>query len=660
MRLLILALAVLAFPLSESFARPVKITKNNISEFENLGKRYVCRISGNRELGIINKKKLRKGVRWKSLSLARLSRSLNKLQGQVSKLEGRKSKKKQLKKKRRKLKKAERSLNSAVAANIRCLGSKTPGDEFSGDPNSLIAYGEVLSENEIQHLLNKVAFGGSDELREIGRTRGLTALVDSLVDGVMTEAEREQLRSDTLYWVGRDLYYPEENPEIGRIWTIDAAQVGQTYRFLYSREPFLEWMLLQLSAHFATNLNAIGFSYSEYYHIGIPIHWALLGQHAVGNFRELTRAMYFDPAMNFWLDNKDNKIGEPNQNYARELLELFTLGAIDPVSGVANYDEEGIAAATAYVSGYFEDRDNPAIDAETGQEVLKISYSPELHDTGSFRVFRGIPGADFSGSMTADTFLDHVLDSHPGSSRYIAERFSGMMLYPGLPEGVVQDLANTLRDNNYEFKPFLKRVLKSSAMFSDESRISCIESPIEHLTRLARRLLKNDLPRNGEEGDSSHYFLRSLIYGAGDAGQQLFEPPSVFGWKGSCNINRSGATSKGEGWTGIQALLNRSRACGQMVNMLIWREYDFLGNLGIAEGMTAKQVIQQVADSVYDMSLSPEQLAILSPHMTTLIDDESGEVTNNFPVLLEEEWYVFKKIPRLICLLGDLAEVNLR
>jgi hypothetical protein len=636
-----------------------KVTKKNIQQFELLqeGARFACfRKDGTGGvLGKISARRLRPGVEWKAINSTRLDQRLTQLNAKIARLEERGKKKRKLKKLRRKQSRLQKEVSQAEQYSISCGGSVGSGEQFTGNPNSLLPYRERITDDEISHLLKRVAFGGNDELREIGRSQGLTALVNALVDGVMSEAEQSTFDQEAAFWHEREFYFPEDTEIPGRIWTTEAMQIGQMYRFLYSRNPLHEWMLFFLSTHFATNLNAISFSYSEYGNTGLPHHWNLLRAYSTGNLEELLNGFFYDPAMNVWLDNKDNTVFSPNQNYARELLELFALGAIDPVTGEKNYDEESIVAATAFVSGYFELEQT---DTVTGRDVIDIDYRQDFHDSSQMTLFRGIPGAEITGMLTPQDLVHHVLYNHSGSARYLAERLGGRVLYPGLSEAMVSELANNLRGNGFDLGEFVRTVLRSSAMFSEQARNPCIASPLEQSVQLARKVLRTPLPREGEREEQSGYLLYTLVNQAGEAGQRLFEPPSVFGWKGSCNLNRNGNVSRGEGWVTSQLLLNRSRACAEFMNMLVWQEFDFVTALGLSDGMNARQVVEAIAEILNSDDLHEEEIIILADFLTHAAN-EDGQI-EQVDVSLTEDWYVYRKIPRLVCLIEDVASNNMR
>jgi hypothetical protein len=535
--------------------------------------------------------------------------------------------------------------------------NEPPVIEFQGDPKSLAPYHEKLSRNEVRHLLKKVAFGGSPELEAIGMEQGLSALADALLDGLGGQAEREKLDQDSMVWARRGFYFDEDDPDYRgvRIWNMEALHAAQFYRFLYSRSPMHEWMVLMLAGHFATNLNAIDFSYSKYGHYGLLLHWNLLKNNALGNFSTLSKALLDDPAMNEWLDNEDNHKDSPNQNFARELLELFILGAIDPITGQKNYDEESVVATTGFVSGYFE---RSQIDPESGKEVVGSAFDPELHDQTPRTLFREVPSAEVFAALGAPALIDHVLTKHPGSSRYLAERFGGQMLYPGIDEGMVAQLAHGLLSTNFELRPFVRTIITSQAMFSDAARDTCISSPIERTVQLARKVIRKPLPQDEENLEKSFYLLLTLRDTARDAGQSIFEPPSVFGWKGACNINRAGARFRGEGWLSEQRMLNRSHTCGDLMGMLSWIGFDLAGSLNISNLTDARAIITTIAAGVFAAKLSPQELEVLIKFLKTERSDDGS--VSEIAVEPQEDYYVWRKISRLICMLADLSSNNLR
>jgi uncharacterized protein (DUF1800 family) len=451
-------------------------------------------------------------------------------------------------------------------------------------------------------------------------------------------------------------WYESEDLSGKQVWTTEAVVMSEYFRMIYSPEPLREWMTLLLSTHFAVNLYRIGFSYNTYEHKGLPEHVALIRNNALGSFADTAYGMLWDPAMNVWLDNRDNRADSPNQNFARELLELFLLGTEDPITRVPNYNEESVVAVTAYVSGFYQ---TEITDPEHGNTITEIAFSEDDHDYQSYPVFGGISGAEFAGNMLPEEFVSYILYSHSGAPRYIAERFAGKILYPGLSEQAVASLANLLIENNYNLAPFLKRVLKSQAMFSENSLNACISNPIEHFVKLAKKvypLLSNNISQ--EQLEDLFHLLYNLSEATSSSGQELFGPPSVFAWKGECNINRSGIIAKGEGWMTMQKLVGRLRGCGDMLSTLIWRDVDLVERLNLQNASTASEILNAISDSLNLKTPTGAVKEALIQYLKTELDDQGNRYEREPD--LSEDWYVFRKVPRTVCLLSNLPEFYMK
>jgi hypothetical protein len=634
----------------------VAITRNNIGQFtvlERKGPVLACYQS--QQLGVLSKASLTVGVRWTKFNQTSHDKKLNLLEKKL-KRKPRSPSARAIKSEIKSLQKLSKSIKKHQS---NCRSSDTPlppGQEFSGNAQSLVPYHEQLSEKEVSHILNKVAFGGDQRLRLIGINSGLSALVDALVDGVMSDQERQAFETEADRWADKGSWYESDDLPGKRVWTTEALQAGQMYRLVYSAEPFKEWMTLALSAHFAINLNRIGFSYNTYSHQGLPAYVNLIRANALGSFADLAHGMLSNNAMNEWLDNRNNRVGEPNQNFARELLELFLLGEVDPVTQLHNYYEDSIAAATAYVSGYWEDTE---IDSFYGNQVMRIRYDEKLHDDAAMAVFSGISELAITRTFTPTDFISYILYNHPGSARYIAERLAGQMLYPDLGEELVADLAQQLKSTGYALKPFLKKILKSSAFFSSASQGSCVTSPIEHFVHLARRVFPQAAPVSDSEKEKKFYYLlTTTVEAAASSGQKLFEPPSVFAWKGACNINRAGEVARGEGWISMQRVLGRMKGCGDVMNNLNWLEHDYVSRLNLNSRMGAYEIIESVRSSLGLRTLSDAEKEIISRFLVTeLNDDGKRSVTD---IDLSEDWYVKRKLPRLICLMSEFSSTQVR
>lgn len=218
-------------------------------------------------------------------------------------------------------------------------------------------------------------------------------------------------------------------------------------------------------------------------------------RHSLGNFRDFLKAMYKDPAMLIYLDGVRNVASQPNENFARELLELFTMG-------VGNYTEADIKAAAR---------------AFTGWEVNTITLNSQLnerrHDKG-VKTFMGR-----SGNFGGDDIIDLVLDQ-PATAKHVCKKLYEFFVGREVDEAFVNDLANTFRAGNYEIKPVLRRIFASEVFYGENAVGALIKSPVEIAASNARMLVVDRLN------------ARYLISSVAALNQELLNPPNVAGWPG--------------------------------------------------------------------------------------------------------------------------------
>ena len=219
----------------------------------------------------------------------------------------------------------------------------------------------------------------------------------------------------------------------------------------------------------------------------------LFRANAWGNIKTIIRALVADPAMLIYLDNVVSIKGNPNENFARELLELFTLG-------VNNYSETDIVEAARALTGW-------------RIKNLRGEFYPEYWDNTS-KTFMGK-----SGALNADDIVNTIFEKD-ACALYFARRLYKAFVYDTPDDAIVSQLATILRDNNYELKPTLSVLLKSAHFFDKEFRGALVKSPIEFMAGLQRQLAYNDVPD-----------VYSVSVGT-SLNLELMNPPTVEGWKG--------------------------------------------------------------------------------------------------------------------------------
>mgnify|MGYP001273666523 FL=1 len=259
-------------------------------------------------------------------------------------------------------------------------------------------------------------------------------------------------------------------------------------RMLVSQRPLEEKMTLFWHGHFATGNNKVRDARMVYQQN------EMLRTHATGNFQDLLLGILRDPAMLVYLDNGENIKGHPNENFGRELLELFTLG-------VGNYTEQDIREGSRAFTGWTND-------------VLEFKFDPAQHDFDP-KTFLGQTGP-FDGGDIIDILLQQ-----PAAAEFVVSKLYRFFVREEISAGVKRDLAKTFRDADYEVKTILRRIFMSRDFYSSESYATQIKSPVHLVVSTYKKLGLVELPTIPD-------FNRLTA----NLGQTLFNPPNVAGWAG--------------------------------------------------------------------------------------------------------------------------------
>jgi len=235
---------------------------------------------------------------------------------------------------------------------------------------------------------------------------------------------------------------------------------------------------------------------------------ALLRRHALGNFGELLHAAARDPAMVIYLDNASNRKGQPNENFAREVMELFTLGE-------GNYGERDIKEVARAFTGW-------SLDLDTGEFLFRRM----AHDDGVKTVL-GRSGA-FDGAAVLDILL-----AQPQTAEFIVAKLWREFVSPEPDPAEVKRLARVFRESRYSIRTALRALLVSDAFYAPRNRATLIKSPVDLVVGTLRQF-------HFETGD-----VMPFVFTANRLGQALFAPPNVKGWPG------------GEKWINSTTLLAR-------------------------------------------------------------------------------------------------------
>jgi hypothetical protein len=280
-------------------------------------------------------------------------------------------------------------------------------------------------------------------------------------------------------------------------------------------------MALFWHGHFATHENKV----RDYRKMRQQID--LFERFATGNLRALTIEVAKNPAMLYFLDAQYNVKGAPNENFAREVMELFTMG-------VGNYSEKDVReGARAFTGWYFDD--------------LSFKEDPAKHDDG-VKTFLGRTG-NFDGVDVLKVIFDQ-----PVTAEYLAGKVYRFLVREELSPDLRRKLGAALRSHDYEIKPLLTVILSSKDFYSQASYGGHIKGPVEHMVGMMKHLGVDAMPGVPD-------FNQATIA----MGQHLLNPPSVAGWAG------------GKAWITPGLLIARGNVARDVVmpDMTGFRDWNF-------------------------------------------------------------------------------------
>lgn len=351
-----------------------------------------------------------------------------------------------------------------------------------------------LTFDEARHLLSRTGFGGTpEEIRAFmafDRPEAVKQLLTTPTNMASTPPPS---------WIHR----LPPLPRLRKFWTAQERKAfheqlkvqGHELKAWWYRElvmthhPLLERMTLFWHNHFTSSLHKVrwpAFLYQQN---------VLLRLYALGSFRTLLQAIAKNPAMLLYLDTQTNRKEHPNENFARELFELFTLGE-------GHYTEQDIKQAARAFTGWH-------LDPHTGAFRIDLRH----HDKGQKEVFGR------KGHFDGDDILSLTLEQ-PQVARYLVRKLWREFISDQSDPVAVERLADSFSRNKYEMADLLKELFLTAEFWAPENRGVLIKSPVELIvgtTRLFNLPIEDVLLQIG--------FARRL-------GQDLFDPPNVKGWPG--------------------------------------------------------------------------------------------------------------------------------
>lgn len=388
------------------------------------------------------------------------------------------------------------------------------------------------SVEEAAHLLNRAAFGASPTALREWHALGRAAAVDKMMSpspsadtparpawfsqdkykelAIAVRDERMALMAEggtTAQQQARQRQLKKNLQD--RQQAIEA--VGWWLDRLYAAPvPLTEKMTLFWHGHFATSIEKVKDPYL------MLQQNELFRSHALGNIRALTKAVVRDPAMMIYLDTDQSLRTKPNENFAREVMELFTLG-------------EG---------EYTEDDIREAARAFTGLKINRLLGRSFFHEPSWDAGEKSILG--HRGRHRSDDVID-ILFRQPACARFLAAKLCTYFIIDGPSDKLIAAVAECLRQHDFDLTPVLRTLFLSAEFYAPAHRRTQIKSPVQFLVQTRHSLGLASLPRPLQLG-----ILQQL-------GQNLFRPPNVAGWDG------------GRAWINTNTLLARYNIAGFLV-----------------------------------------------------------------------------------------------
>ena len=344
-----------------------------------------------------------------------------------------------------------------------------------GKPTGILALHDARKWTRLDatHLLWRAQFGASASEIARAHEEGLSRTVERLL---VSQPESKEFKSvESLL---REAAYDTDNKGDLQAWWL--------YRMHYSANPHLEKLTLFWHNHFATSINKVR---------SVP-HMAtqndLLRREALGNFRRMLHGIAKDVAMLIWLDSNANRKRHANENFAREVMELFSLGE-------GNYTEDDIKQAARAFTGWH-------VRAE------KFWFNTRQHDNGTKILFGK------TGNLDGSNIIDLCL-KQKACPLFLAFKLLRAFVLDRPTEAQTTALASRIREHDFSMQPVMHELFSSKLFFSANVRHAIIKSPLELVLGACRGL---EVRPN----------LQEVNRITGQLGQSILEPPTVKGWEG--------------------------------------------------------------------------------------------------------------------------------
>ncbi len=416
--------------------------------------------------------------------------------------------------------------------------------------------------SRVAHLLRRAGFGGTRSEIERAVAQGYEATVEELLH----PEQQPDLEIEDL--IRR--YHTDQNS----LMLLESSQGYWLYRIINSKRPLEEKMALFWHGLFAT-------AYGKLNHAKAVVNQThTFRRNGLGKFADILLDLSRDPAMIFWLDNKDNHKDAPNENYGRELLELFSMG-------IGNYTEDDVKAAARSFTGWtIDNAEYMSIRASRdsfwpyGRIDWQFRYREDDHDD-SEKTFLGNTGT-FNGQEIID-----IIVRQPATAHYIASKLYNYFVSDRPDEEAIGTMADEFTRTGGDIRAVMRCLFLSDFFCDRSARLARVKSPAELVGGTARLAGSHRTPE---------WTICNLAMDVNFMGQEILNPPTVEGWHTGMEwidtgnlverINAAGAEMRDTSRPGVRAIIDRVKAAGeaQSANQLANSCLDAMGMFEVSEG----------------------------------------------------------------------------
>jgi uncharacterized protein (DUF1800 family) len=468
------------------------------------------------------------------------------------------------------------------------------------------------------HLLRRMGFGGTpDEIDDLA-SRGREGAVDYLIN--YNQIDNSAMESVLLQ--SFDFLTPPVDPS-----QINNSEIRRWWftRLVHTRRQFEEKMTLFWHNHFAT-------SSSKVQDLLMYNQNLTLRQYALDRFDTLLEKVAEDPAMLVWLDGITNVLGNPNENFARELQELFTMGINDVVTGQPNYTEQDVKEIARAFTGW-----KFSVNRQGGNITYTFFVQANQHDNTVKTIYGQT--LNFSGKDVIE-----LICARQATARYLVWKLFNFFVYPmtgsSADKATIDKFAAVYLNNNHSIKTLVRAIFTSDEFFSERARFALVKQPVELVVGAIRMLGGTYNPGSNINGGRTS---NTLSVSSRNQGQDLFGPPDVAGW----DLNL--------GWVSTATMLERFNFANGFVNNRnttnpgIFVTADQLKSITKA---SPKKTVKRFVSRLGPLSISGETRKMLQSYL------ETGD--NGQPVsYVNDDATVDKKIRGLVHQIMCLPEFQL-